>query len=43
MREMRISSPERLMWPADGITKLDLATYLVAVEEPFLRAVGAGP
>jgi DNA ligase D-like protein (predicted polymerase) len=43
VREVRVSSPERLMWPADGITKLDLAEYLVAVSDPFLRAVGGRP
>ena len=28
---VRISSPDRLMWPDAGITKLDLAQYAVAV------------
>ncbi|HEY7717290.1 MAG TPA: ATP-dependent DNA ligase [Pedococcus sp.] len=43
VRQVRVSSPERLMWPADGITKLDLARYLVAVGDPFVRAVGGRP
>jgi bifunctional non-homologous end joining protein LigD len=42
-REVRVSSPDRLMWPADGITKGDLAAYVVAVGEPLLRALGNRP
>lgn len=42
-REVRISSPERVLWPEPGITKLDLAKYLVAVGEPFVRANGDRP
>ncbi|MDF8265869.1 non-homologous end-joining DNA ligase [Luteipulveratus flavus] len=38
VREVRVSSPDRVLWPDDGVTKLDLAQYLVAVAEPFLRA-----
>jgi bifunctional non-homologous end joining protein LigD len=30
-RAVRVSSPERLIWPDDGITKLDLAQYAVDV------------
>lgn len=40
-RDVRISSPGREMWP--GITKWDLATYLAAVADPFLAAVGDRP
>ncbi len=42
-REMRISSPERVLWPEVGITKLDLARYLVAVAGPFVEANGNRP
>lgn len=43
VRQVRISSPDRVMWPADGVTKWELASYLVAVRQPFLRAVGDRP
>ena len=42
-RTVRVSSPDRVMWAADGYTKLDLARYLIAVGEPFLRANGDRP
>ncbi len=42
-REVRISSPSRVLFPEVGITKLDLAEYLVAVGEPFVRANGDRP
>ncbi|PFG41213.1 DNA ligase D [Georgenia soli] len=42
-RQVRVSSPDRLMWPDDGVTKWELAEYLVAVGEGFLRAVGDRP
>jgi len=42
-REVRISSPSRVLWPDAGITKLDLAHYLVAVGEPFIAANGDRP
>lgn len=42
-REVRISSPTRVLWPEPGITKLDLATYLVDVGEAFIRANGNRP
>ena len=41
--EMRVSSPSRVVWPEAGITKLDLAKYLVDVSEAFLRANGDRP
>ncbi len=41
--EMRVSSPSRVVWPEVGITKLDLAKYLVDVSAPFLRANGDRP
>ena len=42
-REVRVSSPDRVLWPQEGITKLDLAQYVVDVAEPFLRANGDRP
>jgi DNA ligase D len=42
-RTMRISSPSRVLWPEVGITKLDLATYIVAVGEAFVTANGDRP
>ena len=49
VREVRVSSPDRVLWPAAGmadgqaVTKLDLAAYLVAVGDPLLRALGDRP
>ena len=43
VREVRISSPDRVMWPDAGITKGDLATYAVAVAEPLMGALGDRP
>ena len=42
-REVRISSPDRLIWPEDGITKLDLAQYAVDTRLGFLNALGHRP
>ncbi|WP_026818775.1 non-homologous end-joining DNA ligase [Arthrobacter castelli] len=42
-REVRISSPSRVMWPDLGITKLDLAKYLAEVGEAFVAANGDRP
>ncbi|GAA1256668.1 non-homologous end-joining DNA ligase [Arthrobacter pascens] len=42
-RDMRISSPSRVLWPELGLTKLDLARYMVDVGEPFIRANGDRP
>ena len=42
-RVMRITSPSRVLWPEVGITKLDLAEYLVAVGEAFVAANGDRP
>ena len=42
-REVRISSPSRVLWPDLGLTKLDLANYLVTVGEAFVRANGDRP
>ncbi|MCU1419364.1 MAG: ATP-dependent ligase [Mycetocola sp.] len=42
-REVRISSPTRVLWSESGISKLDLAGYLVDVGEAFIRANGNRP
>ncbi|GAA1836082.1 non-homologous end-joining DNA ligase [Agromyces salentinus] len=42
-RQMRISSPSRVLWPEVGITKLELAEYLVAVGPAFIEANGGRP
>ncbi|HEV7951352.1 MAG TPA: non-homologous end-joining DNA ligase [Glaciihabitans sp.] len=42
-RDIRISSPSRVLWPEVGITKLDLANYLVAVGDAFVEANGDRP
>src|SRR6478609_11836143 len=42
-REMRVSSPGRVLWPELGLTKLDLARYFVDVGEAFIRANGGRP
>lgn len=42
-RQLRISSPSRVLWPEQGITKLQLAEYIVAVGEAFVRANGDRP
>lgn len=42
-REVRVSSPGRVLWPDLGITKLDLAAYLATVGDAFVRANGGRP
>jgi DNA ligase D len=42
-REIGLSSPNRVIWPELGITKHELAEYLLAVAEPFLAANGDRP
>ncbi|SEB42789.1 DNA ligase D [Paramicrobacterium humi] len=42
-REVRLSSPGRVLWPELGITKLDLANYIIAVGDAFVRANGDRP
>ncbi|WIE66240.1 non-homologous end-joining DNA ligase [Curtobacterium sp. MCLR17_036] len=42
-REVRISSPSRVLWAEAGITKGDLAQYLVDVGDAFVRANGDRP
>jgi len=43
LRQVRVSSPDRPMWPDDGVTKWDLAEYVAAVGEGLLRAVADRP
>ncbi|WP_426995706.1 non-homologous end-joining DNA ligase [Pseudarthrobacter sp. N5] len=42
-RDIRISSPGRVLWPEPGITKLDLAHYVADVGEAFVAANGDRP
>jgi DNA ligase D len=42
-RDMRISSPSRVLWPEVGLPKLDLARYLAEVGEAFIAANGDRP
>jgi len=43
VREVRISSPDRVLWPDSGFTKLDLANYILAVGDAFTAANGDRP
>ena len=38
-RPVEISSPDKVMFPEPGITKLDIARYYLAVEESIMRTV----
>lgn len=42
-RKVRLSSPSRVLWPDLGVTKLDLAEYVIAVGEAFVAANGERP
>ncbi|MFF2273908.1 non-homologous end-joining DNA ligase [Agromyces sp. NPDC058136] len=42
-RAVRLSSPTRVIWPEAGVTKRELAEYLIAVGEPFIEANGDRP
>jgi DNA ligase D len=42
-RGMRISSPDRVLWPELGLTKLDLAQYVAEVGSAFITANGDRP
>src|SRR4051794_26964119 len=42
-RDVPITSPDKVFFPARGFTKLDLVHYYLAVEEPLLRAMGGRP
>jgi DNA ligase D len=43
VRAVRISSPDRILWPEFGITKFALAEYLAAVGPQFVAANGSRP
>jgi len=43
VRLVRLSSPDRVMWPGPGLTKLDLAEYVVAVGPALMRALADRP
>jgi DNA ligase D len=43
VREVRISSPDRVLWPEVGITKFALAEYLATVGPQFVAANGNRP
>ena len=43
VRTVRVSSPDRVVYPDDGVTKLGLVEYALAVDEPFLRWSGHRP
>jgi bifunctional non-homologous end joining protein LigD len=42
-RSVRLSSPDRVLWPELGITKQELAQYVVAVGPALLGALGDRP
>lgn len=42
-REVGLSSPNRVIWPELGITKHELAEYVIAVTDQFLAANGDRP
>jgi DNA ligase D len=42
-REVRITSPEKVLFAERGETKLDLVRYYAAVGEPLMRAMGGRP
>jgi DNA ligase D len=42
-RTLSLSNPTKPYFPERGETKLDLATYYLAIEEPLMRALGGRP
>jgi DNA ligase D len=42
-REVRITSPEKVLFAERGVTKLDLVRYYLAVAGPLMRAMGGRP
>lgn len=42
-RQVRISSPDRVLFGDAGLTKADLARYLVAVADPLMRVIADRP
>jgi len=43
VREVRLSSPDKVIWRDANITKLQLAEYIVAVGDAMMRALGDRP
>jgi DNA ligase D len=42
-RQVRVTSPDKVFFPATGQTKADLVDYYLSVSEPLLRAMGGRP
>ena len=42
-REVRITSPGKVLFGGAGITKLDLVRYYASIEAPLMRAMGGRP
>ncbi len=42
-REVRVSSPDKVVFPEPGLTKLDLVNYYLAVADGALRGAGGRP
>jgi len=42
-RTVRVSSPDKVMFPDGGQTKLDLVRYYESIETPLMRAMGGRP
>ena len=42
-REVRVTNPHKVYFPAAGVTKLDLVSYYLAVADGALRAIGRRP
>ncbi len=42
-RQVRVTSPDKVFFPATGHTKADLVDYYLSVSEPLLRAMGGRP
>ncbi len=42
-REVRITSPDKVLFPERGETKLDLVRYYALMAEPLMRAMGGRP
>jgi DNA ligase D len=42
-REVRVTSPGKVLFPEGGETKLDLIEYYLSVEDPLLRTMGGRP
>ena len=43
VRAVRLSSPDRVLWPRVGVTKLELAQYVVAVGPALMTALADRP